>query len=475
MTAIEFVRTVNWAILGYVALVSLSQAVLLAAAAVDLRHHRLTTRFALRQRLLSSPVLPRITVVAPAHQEESTIVESVTALLTLRYPQLEVVVVNDGSTDRTVAELTRVFDLAPVAPAYRSVVATAPVRQVLRSRTHPHLVVVDKDNGGKADALNAGLCVGSGELVCAIDADTLVEPDALIRMVRPFLEHDDCVAAGGTIRVANAAEVRLGRVVANRAPRSWLAGTQAVEYLRAFLFGRLGWNRLGGNLIISGAFGLFRREDLLAAGGYLHGSVGEDMEIVARLRRRAREGVPSLVRFVPDPVAWTEVPESLRVLGRQRDRWQRGLAQTLWSYRGSLLRPRDRALGLVVYPTFWAVELLGPVVEVLGLAGLALGLAIDAVDLGFALAFFLAAYGLSVLLSLVAVLLDTTSSHPAPRRRDLAWLALWAVLEPFGYRQLTLWWRLRGLVRALRGRTDWGQMTRTGFGTREPVGAVTPS
>jgi cellulose synthase/poly-beta-1,6-N-acetylglucosamine synthase-like glycosyltransferase len=464
MTAVtSFLRTLDWLILVYVVLVDAVQVTLLSAAAVDLRTHRRNTRHAMRNRLLGSGVLPRVSVLAPAYNEQATAVASVTALLTLRYPQLEVVVVNDGSRDDTMRVLHDAFDLEPVPMTFRRVLPTADVLSVLRSRSNPRLVVVDKANGGKADALNVGLCVATGELVCAIDADTLIEPDALMQMTRPFLDRDDCVAVGGVIRVANASTVAQGRVVSARTPRDFLAGVQAVEYLRAFLFGRLGWNRLGGNLIISGAFGLFRREDLLATGGYLHGSVGEDMEIVARLRRRTREGVPASVRFVPDPVAWTEVPTSLRVLGRQRDRWHRGLTQTLWTYRSSWWNPRDGALGLVVYPYFVLVELLAPVVELVGLVGLTLGLMLHAVDLPFAIAFLLFAYGFGALLSMVAILLDTITAARPPGRRDILLLAMWAVVEPIGYRQLTVLWRLRGIVRSLQGRSDWGVMTRTGF------------
>ena len=468
---LDALRTLDLLVLAYVVLVDVAQSVLLVAAVVDLWAHRRSTRWAVRQRLLSSSAVPRTSVLAPAYDEERTVVASVTALLTLRYPQLEVVVVNDGSTDGTLAALTRAFALEPVPHTYRRVLTSAPVRAVLRSRTSPQLLVVDKDNGGKADALNAGLCLASGDLVCAIDADTLVEPEALMRMVRPFLERDDCVAAGGVIRVVNGSVVEHGRVTQPRAPRRFLAGVQHVEYLRAYHFGRLGWNRLGGNLIISGAFGLFRREDLLATGGYLHGSVGEDMEIVARLRRRGREGVPARVCFVPDPVAWTEVPSSLAVLARQRDRWHRGLLQTLWSYRGSWGNPRDGLLGTVVYPYFLLFELLGPVVDAVGLLGLVLGLLLGAVAVPVAVAFLLLAYGFGMLLSMACLVLDTVTAARAPGRRDLLWLALSAVLEPLGYRQLTVVWRLRGIVGGLRGRRDWGAMTRTGF---TPVPASRP-
>lgn len=463
LTVLGVIRAFNVLLLIYVVLVSALQLTLLVAAGLDLREHRRGTRFALRQRLLSSTVLPRVSVLAPAYNEEATAVASVTALLTLMYPQLEVVVINDGSSDNTMGVLIEAFDLVPVPQTFRQVLPIATVRAVLRSRTTPALVVVDKENGGKADALNTGLCVGTGDLVCAIDADTLVEPDALLRMVRPFLDTDDCVAAGGTIRVANGSEVRLGRVTNIRTPGSWLAGVQSVEYVRAFLFGRLGWNRLGGNLIISGAFGLFRREDVLSTGGYLHGSVGEDMELVARLRRRGRDGVPSRVHFVPDPVAWTEVPDSVKVLGRQRDRWHRGLSQVLWDYRGSIFNPRDGVLGLVVYPYFLMVELLAPVIEAVGLVAFVVIIAIGAIDVPFAIAIFGLAYCFAVLLSLLAVLLDTCTSHPPPSRGDLCRLALWSVLEPLGYRQLTVYWRLKGIVGFLRGRSEWGVMTRSGF------------
>jgi cellulose synthase/poly-beta-1,6-N-acetylglucosamine synthase-like glycosyltransferase len=463
-------RQFDLLVLVYFVAVNAFTALLLTAATLNLRRFVLADRDEPRSRLLGSDVAPRISVLAPAYNEEATVAQSVTALLTLRYPRLEVVVVNDGSPDGTLDALRAAFQLEPVPVVFRSRTRTAPVRGVYRSATTPNLVVVDKENGGKADALNAGLDLCSGDLVCAIDADTLVEPDALLRMVRPFLSSTDMLAAGGTIRVVNDSVVRHGRVVQARTPRSYLAGVQTVEYLRAFLFGRLGWNSLGGNLVVSGAFGLFDREAVLQAGGYLHGTVGEDLELVARLRATAGRGSRHRVHFVPDPVAWTEVPESLRVLGRQRDRWHRGLTDVLRRYRRSILNPRKGALGLVVYPYFLFVELLAPAIEAVGLVGFAVGLAFDAVRPEFAVAFFLLAYGFSTLLSAYAVLVDQITFPRGARRRDVALLLLWALLEPLGYRQLTVYWRLRGLVRQLRGNTqDWGVMTRRGFaGPGEP-------
>lgn len=464
----SLLRGLEWGILVYFLMVNSFYLVLLGCAALEMRRHLLRIREETRWRVLGSRVAPTVSMLVPAFNEGATVAESVRALLTLQYPNLEVVLVNDGSSDDTLAVLQREFELVPVHPIYRRRIEHQEVRGLYRSTVKPNLVVVDKVNGRKADSLNAALNVASGELVCSIDADTLIEPDALLRMARPFLHGDDVVAAGGTVRVANGSQVKGGRVQVARPPRNPLAGIQAVEYLRAFLFGRLGWNRLGGNLIISGAFGLFRRETVIAAGGYLHETVGEDMELVARLRRQGIEdGTPSRVEFIPDPVAWTEVPESLRVLGRQRDRWQRGLADVLWRYRDVPLRPRYGTLGLVAFPYFILVELLAPLIEVVGLLGLGAALAVGAVDGSFALLFFLVAYGFGILLSLLTLVLDELSFQRYERIRDRLVLVPWAVLESLGYRQLTAYWRLRGLVKFLRGRTDWGVMTRTGFAPQE--------
>jgi cellulose synthase/poly-beta-1,6-N-acetylglucosamine synthase-like glycosyltransferase len=465
----------QWVILGYFLALNGFLLVLLTVAAFELKRQRAGEALASRWRVLGSDVAPRISILAPAYNEAATVVESVRSLLTLRYPDLEIVLVNDGSKDDTVGVLRRAFALEPQHPIHRHAVEHQPIIGVERSTVAPNLVVVDKENGGKADALNAALNVASGELVCAIDADTLIEPEALLRMVQPFLMRSDVVAAGGTIRAVNGASVDHGRVVAPRTPRNFLAGVQSVEYLRAYLTGRLGWNRMGGNLIISGAFGLFRRSSVLAAQGYEHATVGEDMELVARLRRRAYEdGGPGRVEFVPDPVAWTEVPESFKVLGRQRDRWHRGLADVLWRYRGVALRRRYGSLGFVAYPYFVLVELLGPVVEAIGLVGLVIGLATGSVNWPFAVLFLLVAYGLGLIMTVLTIALEEWTYRGYGRGRETLILLGWALIEPLGYRQCTVVWRLKGLWKYARGNTEWGVMTRKGFATEEPPGPAGP-
>ena len=444
---------------------------LLISSLLEMRRHMLVIANESRYLLLSSTLSPTISILAPAFNEEATIEGSLRALLALQYPRLEVIVISDGSKDRTVEVLIERFDLVPVKTIYEQRIKTKPVRSLYRSSTYPALVVVDKENGGKADALNVGLSFARGELVCAMDADTLIEADGLQRMVRPFLYSTDVVATGGTIRVVNGSEVRFGRVIRTRVPTNPLAGIQVVEYLRAFLFGRLGWNRLGGNIIISGAFGLFRRESVLNAGGYLYDTVGEDMELVLRLKRLSYEQKgPGKIAFVPDSVAWTEVPESARVLGRQRDRWHRGLADVLWRHRRMMFNPRYGVTGLVVFPYYAFVELMAPVVELAGLASLVLGLVFGIVDWSFAALFFLTAYGLGTALTAFTLIIEDLSFHRYDTFRDRAMLFWWGLLENLGYRQMTVYWRLRGLWKFLRGRKDWGAMERKGF---KPLAAPT--
>lgn len=406
-----------------------------------------------------------ISILVPAHNEEKTVVESVRALLKLRYPEHEVVVVNDGSTDKTIAKLRTAFALEAVPIDIRLDLPCKPIRATYRSAIYKRLIVIDKENGGKADALNCAINASRFPLVCAIDADTLILPDALLRLVRPFLTDVDVVAVGGTICLANGCKIERGTVVEMGLPTSWLARFQVVEYLRAFLVGRLGWDRMGGNLIISGAFGLFRRSAVASSGGYAHDSVGEDMELVARLRHQ----VPSWLQgraivHLPDPVAFTEAPESWKILGNQRDRWQRGLADTLWRHRAMAFNKRYGSVGLVVMPFYFLFELIGPVVELFGYLYFFILILAGSIDPWFSALFIILAILIGFLLSLGGILLEELSLSFFRERGDLWRLVLVAFMENFGYRQVILWYRLRGLWKYVRGNKTWGKMVRAGFG-----------
>jgi cellulose synthase/poly-beta-1,6-N-acetylglucosamine synthase-like glycosyltransferase len=421
-------------------------------------------------KLLQTDAPPPISILVPAYNERATIESSVTAILTLDYRHYEVIVVNDGSTDGTMDRLDDAFDLYEVPRIYPETLATKPIRALYRSRTRPRLTVIDKENGGKADSLNAAINASRWPLVIAVDADTLIEPDAMLRLTRPFLLGHHVAAVGGTVRVANASVIRDGRVLEPRVSGRFLPGVQVVEYLRAFLYGRLGWNRLGGNLIISGAFGLFRKELLLEVGGYATDSVVEDFDVVVRLHRHLRRRrLPYLIPYVPDPVAWTEVPETLAVLSRQRERWHRGLVLTMWKYRGMVFNPRYGIVGLVTVPFFVFGEALAPLVEVVGYVVTALGLLFGFLNFTYALLFLLVAWTYGMVLSISGIVLEEISFRRYRRWGDLIRLLRYAMQENFGYRQLTVWYRLRAFWSALRRHRAWGRMTRTGFapaGTR---------
>jgi len=407
---------------------------------------------------------PPVSILVPAWNEQATIVASVRSLLQLHYPEFEVIVINDGSGDATLEVLIREFALQPFPEAYRVRLPSAPVRGIHRSARHPTLVVIDKANGGKADALNAGINAAQYPLFCSVDADSILQRDSLTRVAAAFLDDPATVAAGGTIRVANGCEVKSGFLVRTGLPRTWLARLQLVEYLRAFLFGRLGWSPLNALLVISGAFALFRKEAVVEAGGYRTDTVGEDMELVVRLQRTRRlAGKPCRITFLPDPVCWTEVPEDLATLKRQRIRWQRGLAESLARNRRLLFHPRGGTAGWLAFPFTLLFEWLGPVIEVGGYAFLGLALVAGLMSFEAAAVFLLVAIGFGLLLSVSALFLEEMSFHVYTRPGDTLRLLAAAVLENLGYRQLMALWRFAGFVAALRGgRARWGTMTRHG-------------
>jgi cellulose synthase/poly-beta-1,6-N-acetylglucosamine synthase-like glycosyltransferase len=406
---------------------------------------------------------PPISLLVPAYNEESTIVASIHSLLQLSYYEYEIIVINDGSKDGTLAALQREFDLIPFAEAYWKKLPTKPERGIWRSMRHPNLRVIDKENGGKADALNVGINAARYPLFCAVDADSILQRDSLQLIVNPFIEDARTIAAGGTIRVVNGCEVSKGFLVSIGLPHKMLALLQIVEYLRAFLFGRLGWSPINAMLVISGAFGLFRKASVIEAGGYRTDTVGEDMELVMRLHRlHLEKGIPYRIVFVPNPLCWTEVPETLRVLKSQRVRWQRGLSESLVMNIGLLFNRRGGWVGWLAFPFTVLFEWFGPVIEVCGYLFMILGFIFGIISLPAFLIFTLVAVVLGILLSISALMLEEMSFHLYQRRSQFAVLLFMAVFENLGYRQLVMLWRLKGLVFWLIGvKAKWGTMTRS--------------
>jgi cellulose synthase/poly-beta-1,6-N-acetylglucosamine synthase-like glycosyltransferase len=409
---------------------------------------------------------PPISVVVPAYNEELTIVSSVRSILQLRYADFQVVVVNDGSRDGTLAVLTEAFNLVPFPQAYHARLKARPVRGVYRSANNPNLVVIDKENGGKADAINVGINAARSPLFCCIDADSILDRDSLLRVVQPFIEDSRTVACGGTVRLVNGGEVRQGRLLSSSLPASWLARFQIVEYVRGFLFGRMGWSRPNGLLIISGAFGVMHKDSVIECGGYRHQTIGEDMELIVRMHRMLKKrGRPYRISYVPEPVCWTEAPEDWKTLRNQRVRWQRGLCESLWLNRGMLFAWPPNTAGWIAFPYFVLFEWAAPLVELAGYVIFVLLLIVPGVASGTAFLFLLVAVLFGVLLSTLAVMLDDSSFRIYTRRRDLLLLFAVGVLENFGYRQINVWWRVTGIWQWMRGKQGgWGVMQRKGIG-----------
>jgi len=427
------------------------------------------TFFSDYRRIMQSDMTWPVSILVAAHNEEKNIVETVRSLMMVNYGEFEIIVVNDGSTDGTCARLVKAFGLQRIDKVYCSSIATQPVRAVFTSKDHPNLLVVDKDKGGKADALNAGINLSRYPLFCSIDADSVIEDNALLRVVKPFLERpDETVAAGGIVRIVNGCEIRDGRVARIELPDRALPVFQVVEYLRAFLTGRVGWSALKSLLIISGAFGLYRKREVIEVGGYAHNTDTEDLELVVRLHRHLRrKGVKYRIVFVPDPVCWTEAPESLKVLMRQRNRWHRGLVQTLWAERGMFLNPRYGAVGMFAFPYFFLFEMLGPFVELLGYAAVLLSFALGILNLEFFVLFVTVAILYGIFLSVAAILLEEISFRRYPGWIDLTKLLVFGILENFGYRQLLAFFKVKAFWDILLRRRTWGRMERAGFRTAE--------
>jgi len=459
----DIVLSGQWIFLIYFVGINMGYLLQNVIAAYGIRKYLQTADQYEAENVFSTLDIP-ISIVVPAYNESASIITSVKAMLQLEYPQYELIVVNDGSSDDTLDKLINEFGMQRFPEAYRARVSCKAVRGTYRSTRISNLRVVDKKNGGsKADASNAGINLCCYPLVCVVDADSILQPDSLRRVVRPFLEDPTTVAVGGTVRIANGCTVRQGFLEKVGLPRNYFALVQVVEYLRAFLFGRMGWSPMNALLIISGAFGLFHKETLVEAGGYNPKAIGEDMELILRLHRLMKaKHKPYRITFVPDPVCWTDAPESLRDLKSQRVRWQHGLGLSFALNRELITNPRGGAVTWFAIPFYMIFELFGPIIEVAGFIFILVSAVMGWLSFPEAAIFLALAIGLGILLSTSAIMLEELSFHMYPRFKQLALLYSVAILENFGFRQLTAIWRFQGLVRWLRGTEHkWETLTRS--------------
>jgi cellulose synthase/poly-beta-1,6-N-acetylglucosamine synthase-like glycosyltransferase len=459
------ITTFNFVIFGYFVVVNTTYLALFGAAFVSARRYMYRQRAVDLQEVFRSPLTPPISVIVPAYNEEASIVEVVRAALVLRYPRFEVLVVNDGSSDSTLQSLIDAYDLKIVAKAVERKVPCQDIAGVYISSVHDNLVVMDKAHGGKADSLNAGINVSRGDILCMVDADSLIEPDALLKVARPFLDSpEETVAVGGVIRVVNGCDVSGGRVTRVKLPRGFFANVQIIEYLRAFLGGRMGWASIQSLLIVPGAFGAFDRNTVIEIGGYRRDTVGVDMEIILRMHTYLRKQHRKYrIWYIPDPVCWTEVPVHWRQVARQRDRWQRGLLESLRAHEDMLFNPRYGLLGLFATPFYFFLEMLGPVVELGGYVMIVLAYLLGLLNIDFLYLFLAVAILYGVVVSLLGIALQGVVLRHYPRLPSLLKMGLFAVLDNLGYRQVNSWWRTKAYVTFYTRRDRWGTMERTGY------------
>lgn len=419
--------------------------------------------------IISSPLAPSVSIIAPAYNESKTIIENVRALMSLYYPDFEVVIVNDGSTDNSLDLLIKEYNLEPVNYASNDHIETQLVRNIYKSRNKSfgNLIVIDKENGGKADSLNAGLNVSNKEYFVAIDVDSIIDPYALLKIAKPFLEEKDkkIIATGGVIRIANSCVIHNGQVLEVKLPNKFLARMQVLEYTRAFLMGRMAWSALDGLLLISGALGMFNKEIAIKCGGYLTSTVGEDMELVVRMRSfMVKTKQKYKVAYVPDPLCWTEVPESIKILGRQRNRWTRGTIDTLFIHRKMFFNPKYGLMGMLSYPFWFFFEWLAPLVETFGIFYFLLMALLGQIHWSFFMLLLLFVYVFALSFSTYSLLFEELTYHKYEKKREVLRLFLIAFLEPFLYHPLIVWFAIKGnwdfFVNRQRA---WGKMERKGF------------
>ncbi len=448
----------------------LSYIVLTIVSAFETVEYLKKNSFVNYTEILSSTISPTISIIAPAYNESLNIVENVRSLLSSHYVRYDVIIVNDGSKDDSLERLIKAYDLIRVDYLINEQIKVKPLQAGVFKSTNPafeKLTVVDKENGGKADALNVGLNISKSDYVACIDVDCLLLEDALQKMIKPFLEITDSkvIATGGVIRIANSCTIKDGKLLDVNFPKKLIERAQTLEYIRAFLLGRMAWSRLNGLLVISGAFGLFDKKIAIEVGGYDTNTVGEDMEIIVRMRRHMEEiGEKYKVAYIPDPLCWTEAPDNYKIFVSQRNRWTRGTIEVLRKHRKIAFNWNYGSFGMLSYPYWLFFERFAPVIEFIGILYFGMLVVIDVVRWEYALAFFILGYVFAVTFSLVAIFSEELSYHQYKKKGTGFKLVLISFLEPIILHPFVLYAAIRGnMDYYFNKKKKWGEMTRKGL------------
>lgn len=424
------------------------------------------------ESIISSPLAPSVTILAPSYNEGNTIIENIRSLLSLHYGNFDVVIINDGSKDDTMEKVIEHYNLVKVDYYVNYIIPTKPVRSIYKSTNmaYSRLVVIDKENGGKADSLNAGINISTSDYVFCIDVDCILEEDALLKLVKPFLDNinERVIAVGAVIRVANSCEVKDGKLVSVNIPTNMIARLQALEYNRIFLMGRIAWSGINGLVLISGACGLFDREIVVKAGGYDSNTVGEDMELIVRMRRYMYENdLKNRVVYIPDPLCWTEVPEKLKILSRQRNRWTRGTIETLKKHKSLLFNPKYGNLGMLGMPFLFIFEFMAPYIEAFGITYVILIIFMGNLNWPFFIFLLAFTYLFAVVFSAWSIFFEESSFARYRKNSDIVKLVLISLIEPIIFHPLNVFFSLKGNYDYFVGVKSWGKMERKGFANKQ--------
>ena len=461
----EVVRWFNLLVIGYYGIANGVYAMLLIISIFVVMRHQKRVKYGRYQNAIHPSTAPPVSILISAYNEENNVAETVRALFNLKYPLYEVVAINDGSDDDTLKELIEAFSLKRIDLIYRDTLKTARVRGFYANPEYPNLTVIDKVHSGKGDSLNVGINVSRSPYFCTIDADSILEEEAITRLMRPIVEFPDLVkATGGIVRLINGSTVKDGKLDKLMMPKDILSRMQVVEYIRSFLFGRAAWSALNSLTIISGTFSMFHKKTTMDIGGFSLNTVTEDLDLVMRFHRYFREMKQRYrLIFVPDPVCWTEAPDNLKMLGRQRRRWHLGLAQSMFGNLNMMFNPRYGRIGLFVYPFHFFIEMLGPPIEILGYIVLTFCFILGIVNLEFFMLFLTMAIFLGVILSIGAILLEEFTYRRYKKFSELLILMLFGILENFGYRQLNALWRVQALWQFTFRSKHWEHVVKQGF------------
>lgn len=458
-----------WIIFVFTCFIMASYLILSYLSYKAMRLYFTKNSFANYHTILNSPLAPPLSIISPAYNESKTIVDNVRTQLALHYNDYEVILVNDGSRDDSLERLIAAFHLEKRDIKIPQHLPTKEVKGVYRS-TNPaykKLTVIDKVNGGKADSLNVGINASTTNYITCIDVDCVLEQDSLLKMIKPFLERTDgkrVIASGGVVRIANGCRIENGKLIQVEVPENFLPRVQVLEYIRAFLLGRMAWARLDGLLLISGAFGLFDKDVTIKCGGYTLRAVSEDFELVIRMRRYMHDNkIPYIATYIPDPLCWTEVPDSYKILGNQRSRWSRGLIETLWIHRRLFFNPKYGKLGTLSYPFWFVFEFLAPIIESTGIIFTLILAYFNMIYWNFFFLLLLFCYTFAILYSMLSIMAEEETFHEYKKMSDYFKLIYSVLLEPTFFHPFVTYSAIRGYISSLFGKKGWGKMTRKGF------------